>query len=434
MRSECFELFANFFILALPATYHLRTYFYYHTKMSSICCIVPEYILHAIIEKQEAPEHIIGACRSNIETTKRLHDARIQKGQSITSAQLQQAAEGIVPPYIHENIARHAATAEQRETFLRTLEHDTKFRAAAEAVHHLERTIYDVHHSYDLSRDNVMIEEGGVLVSKTADPSENANECYIGFKKTYDFYFDFFKRDSLNGRGLKLDGFVHYGERYANAFWDGTEMVFGDGDGHIFNGFTDELDVIAHELTHGMVQYASPLDYKFQSGALNESIADVFGIMVKQWGKDPGHPQTVDQSNWLIGEGIWAEGINGKALRDMKNPGTAYDDKKVGKDRQPAHWKDFKKLEISEDRGGVHINSGIPNHAFYLAASKIGGYAWNGAGSIWYKAIASGKLSTNATFKEFADLTIKNAGEHMQKVREAWMLVGYPFPESREEL
>jgi Zn-dependent metalloprotease len=230
---------------------------------------------------------------------------------------------------------------------------------------------------------------------------------------------------------MKLEGFVHAGDLY-NAFWDGQHLVFGDGDGIIFDSFTDGLDVISHEFTHGVVEYASDLDYKFQCGALNESLADVFGIMVKQWSGEP--PQTADQANWLIGEGIWGAGVNGRALRDMKNPGTAYNDARVGADPQPAHWSDFKKLPLSNDRGGVHINSGIPNRAFFLAATMIGGYAWEGAGPIWYRALTSGKLRENATFKEFADLTIENAGEHVDKIREAWTLVGYPFPENRNEL
>jgi len=369
--------------------------------MAPLCCIVPEHVLRAIVEKGEAPQHIIEACQSTIDKTRQIQDARIQHGQGIASAQQQQ------------------------------------FTEVAGTVRHLKRTVYNAQNFEDLddiSRDKVMIKEGGALISEEDDPTKDANECYTGFKKTYDFYFDFFKRNSINGRGLKLDGFVHFGNGYRNAFWDGRKMVFGDGDGVIFDGFTNELDVIAHELTHGVVQYASPLNYRFQSGALNESLADVFGIMVKQWAEDPEHPQTVEEANWLIGEGIWAEGINGRALRDMKNPGTAYDDRRVGKDSQPAHWNDFKKLTLSVDWGGVHINSGIPNHAFYLAASKIGGYAWEGAGPIWYRALTSGKLGENATFKEFADLTIENAREHVGKVREAWKLVGYPFSEQRDEL
>ena len=402
--------------------------------MAPFCCIVPEYVLRAIVESGVAPQNTINACHSTIEKIRQIQDARIQHGQRIESAQQQQVAEGIIPSFIHENIAQHAAIAEQRETSLRTLEHSTKIRAAAGTLRHLKRTVYDAQNSWDLDnppKDKLMIEEGGVLVSVEKDPTKDANECYIGFKKTYDFYFDFFKRDSIDGRGLKLDGFVHFGKNFGNAMWDGRDLIFGDGDGIVFDGFTDELDVIAHEFTHGVVQYTSPLNYTFQSGALNESLADVFGVMVKQWAEDPEHPQTADQANWLIGEGIWAEGINGRALRDMKNPGTAYNDRFVGKDPQPAHWDHFQKLKLSVDSGGVHINSGIPNRAFYLAASMIGGYAWEGAGPIWYKALTSGKLGENATFKEFADLTIENASEHVDKIKEAWIRVGYPFPVKR---
>lgn len=366
--------------------------------MAPFCCIVPEYVLRAIVERGVAPQNTINACHSTIEKIRQIQDARIQHGQRTESAQQQQVAE------------------------------------AASTLRHLKRTVYDAQNSWDFKnppKDKFMIKEGGVLISEEEDPTKNANECYIGFKKTYDFYFDFFKRDSIDGRGLKLDGFVHFGEDFGNAIWDGKDMIFGDGDGFIFDGFTDELDVIAHEFTHGVVQYTSPLNYTLQSGALNESLADVFGVMVKQWAEDPEHPQTVDQANWLIGEGIWAEGINGRALRDMKNPGTAYNDRFVGKDPQPAHWDHFQELELSVDSGGVHINSGIPNRAFYLAASMIGGYAWEGAGPIWYKALTSGKLGENATFKEFADLTIENASEHVDKIKKAWTRVGYPFPVKR---
>ena len=133
---------------------------------------------------------------------------------------------------------------------------------------------------------------------------------------------------------MKLDGFIYAGDFY-NAFYNGREFVFGDGDGVIFDGFTDKLDVIAYEVTYGVVEYISLLPNKFQSGALNKSIVDVFGIMIKKWSE--GTSQTVDQANWLIGEGIFATDINGKALQDMANPGTAYNEDRVGNDRQPAH-------------------------------------------------------------------------------------------------
>ncbi|KAF4170831.1 hypothetical protein CNMCM8694_005646 [Aspergillus lentulus] len=401
--------------------------------MAPSCSIIPEYVLQTIVENGVAPQHVINRCQSTIEKVRQLRDVRIRHGQSITGTQRQQTSQGIIPPYILESIARNAATEQQREAARHTLAHGAKHRTVAGPVRQLNRTVYDAQNSRNdpPPRNKRLIEEGGELLTMEEDPTNNANECYVGLGKTYDFYFNFFQRNSFDNNGKKLEGFVHAGDLY-NAFFDGNELVFGDGDGIVFDGFTDELDVIGHEFTHGVVQYTSPLQYYEQSGALNESCADVFGIMIKQWGENPKSPQTVDQANWLIGEGLWAEGVNGRALRDMKNPGTAYDDAKVGKDRQPAHWEDFKR--IREDGGGVHINSGIPNRAFYLAATMIGGYAWEGAGPIWYRALTSGKLREDATFKEFADLTIESAGEHVDKIREAWNLVGYPFPEPRDQL
>ncbi|KAJ5150899.1 uncharacterized protein N7482_010151 [Penicillium canariense] len=369
--------------------------------MASMCCIVPEHVLERAVEARQVPQHILNACQSTLEKTRELQNTRVAHGRHLLFGQEQQPSEGIVPPYIHEIIARQAVTEEQRDSSLSTVAHDTKYRVVAGKIRRLNRTIYNAHHSMDEdpARDKIMIKEGGPPITKEQDPSYDANECYNGFQKTYDFYFEFFKRDSIDDRGLKLDGFVHYGDRYLNAFWNGKEMVFGDGDGVIFNGFTDELDVIGHELTHGVVQYTM--------------------------GK---------QSNWLIAEGIWGKGINGRGLRDMKAPGTAYDDSKVGSDPQPAHWKSFKKLPLTSDRGGVHINSGIPNRAFYLASTMIGGYSWETAGPVWYKALTSGELSENATFREFAELTIRNAGDYEEKIREAWKQVGYPFVEGRDEL
>ncbi|GAB1218260.1 hypothetical protein ATERTT37_007513 [Aspergillus terreus] len=403
--------------------------------MAHLCAFVPQYVLEGIVEKGLAPEHIINRCQSTIDKTTQLRDTRGRHVQSIAAAQQQRISQGIIPPYILESIARNPATEQQREAARHTLALSTKHRTAAARVRELHRTVYDAQNSRKPRppRKKILIQEGGKLLSEAEDPTNNANECYNGLGKSYDFYFNFFQRNSVDDNGFELDGFVHAGDLY-NAYWDGYELVFGDGDGVIFDGFTDELDVIGHEFSHGVVEHTSPLPYAFQSGALNESLADAFGVMIKQWGE--GTPKTVDQADWLVGEGIWAEGVNGRALRDMANPGTAYDDPRVGKDPQPAHWKDFKKLSASDDEGGVHINSGIPNRAFYLAATKIGGYAWEGAGAIWYRALASGKLRKDgkAKFKDFADLTIENAGEHVDKVREAWTLVGYPFAEERHEL
>ena len=203
------------------------------------------------------------------------------------------------------------------------------------------------------------------------------DEAYDGLGATFALFWEAYQRNSIDDAGMPLDATVHYDQDYDNAFWDGTQMVFGDGDGELFNRFTISLDVIGHELTHGVTEKESGLAYFNQSGALNESISDVFGSLVKQ--RLLG--QTADQADWLIGAELLTAKVNGVALRSMKAPGTAYDDPVLGKDPQPGHMNDF--VRTNQDNGGVHINSGIPNRAFYLAATAIGGKAWDQAGQIW---------------------------------------------------
>ncbi len=159
-------------------------------------------------------------------------------------------------------------------------------------------------------------------------------------------------------------------------------MVFGDGDGSIFVGFTKSLDVIGHELTHGVsAEEAKGLEYHDQPGALNESISDVFGSMVKQYALG----QDATQADWLIGNDILGPDFHGVALRSMAAPGTAYDDPQLGKDPQPATMAQY--VQTQNDNGGVHINSGIPNKAFHDAAVALGGNAWETAGKVWYAAL-----------------------------------------------
>ena len=217
---------------------------------------------------------------------------------------------------------------------------------------------------------------------------------------------------------------VHYGTRYDNAFCDGTQMVFGDGDGVIFQPFTRSLDVIGHELAHGVTQYTSGLNYQDQSGALNESVSDVFGVLVKQ--RLLG--QSADQADWLVGAELLADDVEGVALRSMAAPGTAYDDPRLGKDPQPAHLRDY--VETTDDNGGVHINSGIPNKAFHVLATTLGGNAWEVAGQVWVNTI-TGDISADCDFATFAALTLTAAGsrhgadsEVATAVRAAWESVG----------
>ena len=252
-----------------------------------------------------------------------------------------------------------------------------------------------------------------------------ADEAYDGLGATWRLWFEGFGRDSLDGKGMPLLATVHYGIDYDNAFWDGTQMVFGDGDGVIFERFTRSLDVIGHELAHGVTEHTAGLLYQGQSGALNESLSDVFGVLVRQYSLG----QTAAEADWLIGADLLAPGVQGRALRDMLHPGTAYDDPRLGTDPQPADMDHF--VVTTDDHGGVHINSGIPNRAFALAALAIGGHAWEDAGHIWYAALTGDGIAADCDFATFADLTVAAAARRngdgsaqASAVRAAWEQVG----------
>ncbi len=246
----------------------------------------------------------------------------------------------------------------------------------------------------------------GRMVRREGEPATDdaaADEAYDGLGATWQLLNDAYGRDSLNGRGMPLRATVHFGEDYANAFWDGTRMVFGDGDGQYFHRFTISIDVIGHELAHGVTEHTADLVYSGQSGALNESMSDVFGSLVKQ--RELG--QSADQADWLIGAELFTERVRGEALRSMMAPGTAYDDPVLGTDPQPATMDDY--VETTDDNGGVHINSGIPNHAFYVAATTMGGKAWEKAGLIWYDSLRDAKIRPTSGFKAFARATVRQA-------------------------
>ncbi len=266
-----------------------------------------------------------------------------------------------------------------------------------------ENTVYDVAGGEEQALP-------GRLVRGTTDPPTGdaaVDEAFDGAATTADFYREEFDRDSVDGRGLDLVSSVHFGQRYDNAFWTGDQMVYGDGGGGVFvpGGLTRAIDVIAHELTHGVTQFSAGLEYRGQSGALNESFSDVFGILVKHRaeGIDAG------TASWLIGEDILEPSLGG-ALRNMIAPGTAY-----AGDDQPADMDGYVDLPADDDprndNGGVHINSGIPNRAFAEAARELGGDAWETVGPVWYAVLTGGELSRFADFEDCAALTVEAAGE-----------------------
>ncbi len=266
----------------------------------------------------------------------------------------------------------------------------------------------------------------GKLVRKEGDPAsmdDVVNAAYDGAGTVYDLYFKQYQRDSLDGNGMTLKSTVHHRRNYNNAFWNGQQMAYGDGDGVIFTHMT-ELSVIGHELSHGVVQFSGGLMYRDQSGALNESFADVFGALTVQYNLQ----QSASDADWLIGKGILGPDINGVSLRSMKAPGQAYDDQILGKDPQPYHMDLF--VNTTSDNGGVHINSGIPNHAFYLLAQYLGGNAWEKAGHIWYDTMQAVN-NPNATFNDWADKTLEKARDRFGNgsmevmfTKRAWKLVG----------
>jgi Zn-dependent metalloprotease len=338
------------------------------------------------------------------------------------------AACSIVPPHILRAILLNGDRRQQAAAWS-TLTDSEQFRGERRILNALaplagtapgrkRRTIYDARHGYALPGRLVR----GERDPKSKDPA--VNEAYDGSGATYDFFYRALGRNSIDGRGSRLDSTVHYGFHYDNAFWNGRQMVYGDGDGEIFRRFTVALDVIAHELTHGLTQNEADLEYRDQSGALNESFSDVFGSLVKQYRRK----QSAAEADWLIGAGLFMPGIKARGIRSMKAPGSAYDDPVLGKDPQPAHMRDY--VRTFEDGGGVHINSGIPNHAFYQLAVRLGGFAWEKAGIIWYRTLCE-KLGASASFSDAMNMTVHMAGEifgansrEQKETRAAWAEVG----------
>lgn len=341
-----------------------------------------------------------------------------------------------VPPYLLARIAavrepefQHAAAAARATLAAPRPYHpgrsnlelsiDESGALVAEAVPAPDRTIFDAKNRETLP---------GVRVRGEDDPASgdaSVDEAFDGLGATFDFYWDAYQRNGIDGAGGALLATVHYGKDYDNAFWNGERMVFGDGDDEVFTGFTKSLTVIAHELTHGVTEHEGGLVYQGQSGALNESLSDVFGCLTEQHQLG----QTADEASWLVGAGIFTDAVQGRALRSMIEPGTAYDDDVLGRDPQPANMSGY--VVTGGDNGGVHINSGIPNRAFALAAVELGGRAWERAGLVWYRTLTSGSLSRTANFAAFAAATIRAAGAEfgatsaeVSAVRSGWKTVG----------
>ncbi|MFE2879236.1 M4 family metallopeptidase [Streptomyces roseus] len=331
----------------------------------------------------------------------------------------------IVPPHILDSLAQSEDSAVsalaqrtlERDSLLRTQPRAGAVAPAGTPSDQPQRTIYDAAQQDTLPGREVLAESG------PRPKDQTVNRAYAGLGTTFDFYFKAYGRHSIDDSGLPLDATVHYGDQYGNAFWNGRQMVIGDGLGDIIGDFTVPVDVIGYALTHGVTQYSANLEYSGQSGALKESISDIFGSLIKQHALG----QTAKQADWLIGAGLFGPAT---ALRSLEAPGTAYDHPDLGTDPQRATMDDY--VQTKGDNGGVHINSGIPNHAFYLLATALGDHAWERAGKIWYATLTGGKLAADAGFADFARLTSATAktlygdGDVIRALHKAWSTVGIP--------
>ncbi|KAF7553198.1 hypothetical protein G7Z17_g3804 [Cylindrodendrum hubeiense] len=410
--------------------------------------IVPPHLLRGIAESKVNPEHVRKAALQSLGAREKFTQLRCDRIAALTTPRGYQRSGGesanvqrqqIVPPDMLRNISESEHVDEAaRARAKRDLEHVEGLLGHIQAQGSTQQTLgagqskdskkESPHRSvYDAKNSSDEGDLPGKLIRSEGEDKvkdKAVNDAYENVGIVLEFYKNRFDWNSIDNKNMDVKSSVHFGEAYENAFWDPErlQMVFGDG-GEFLNNFTGCIDVIGHELTHAVTEHTSPLDYSGQPGALNEHVSDVFGIMVKQQVQD----EKSDVADWLIGEDCILPGVKGVALRSMKAPGTAYDDPRFGKDPQPNHMKDYKVM--SDDNGGVHIYSGIPNRAFYLASVAFGGYSWEKAGKIWWAALNSGKIAAKSHFRQFADVTVESAeeefGEDAAKiVRKAWTDVG----------
>ncbi len=371
-------------------------------------------------ENKEAPQKDEAAEQNNNLNLK-LREEITNKSQGlVTQIEATERPAGVIPPYMLKEMAIRNPSVKAHIDTLESMKNNDVWWwpfpwPKPSTPSNGEREVYDAKGKTSLPGTKARFEGE----NPTADT--NVDNAYDYTGQVRSFYKDVFNRNSIDGQGMKYVSTVNYGKNYENAFWNGKQMTYGNpGPDSPFASFV-LLDVCGHEITHGITEKEAHTKYYGQSGALNESYSDVFGELIQQ----KANNQLAKDADWVIGDGIWKSTVNGRGLRDMMNPGTAYDDPKIGKDPQPAHMKDYKKM--SGDNGGVHYNSGIPNRAFALFATNVGGHAWEGPAQIWYAARAA--AGSNPSFAQFAHHTIEQAKKlgytsEVAKLEKAWDDVG----------
>src|SRR5512143_2712439 len=270
-------------------------------------------------------------------------------------------------------------------------------------------TVYDCKHHQTLP---------GALVAKPGTSKDaTAKRTFKETTAVAEFYRKVFKRNSVDDAGMTLLSSVHYGVDYDNAMWNGTQMVYGDGDNSLFVDFTKGNDVIGHELTHGVTQHTLQLGYSGDAGGLNESLSDCFGSMFRQWQAK----QDAASADWLIGSDILGPTAKKKGYTCLRNMADPADKHCIAP--QPVKYSQITK--------GMdpHYSSGPPNLAFCLACKGAGGKSWETVGQVWYRAMTGFGPSPKMKMKAFATRTRDLAGKMFDKkvaaaVDTGWKAVG----------
>lgn len=341
----------------------------------------------------------------------------------------------IIPPYILKNMIAHdvdigepcthlVSTLESTNEFRRKFEESPDQREHAASMfmmpkRTLMRAIYNA--------NNSLILPGVLARSEGQKPTGDVaiDNLYDLIGDVYTFFKDLWARHSIDDRGMIIEAVAHFGLLYDNAFWENGRLMAGDGDQINFGSFTSDLSVIAHELTHGLTQLEAGIIYKGQTGATNEHISDAFGISIDHY----VNRSIFQNSSWYIGSKLLRPEmkLNARGIRSLAEPGTAFNDPRMGKDIQPAHFKDYIHTSLSDE---VHINSGILNRGFYLVCEQLQEPSWSKPIRIWYRALCEYANKTTG-FEDWAAMTTRSTidlfgagGDEYKAVRRAWNAVG----------
>ena len=381
----------------------------------------------------DAVEDIVAALQTAGKIAQ-IHERRIQErvermrrrpvSQGAAEGVTERRAEAVIPAALLEAIAERGSSGQRvwaqatiaSSPAASTLAYAQREQQVTEGLR-FSRTVLDARGGEDVSAALLVRSEGD---GPTGDVA--VDEAFESLGATARFYHDVLGYDFPGSPAGRLTAVVHYGKDFVNCFWDGSRVVIGDGDGQLFHRFTAAMDVIAHELSHGVMSETG-LVYEGQSGALLESLCDVFGVMTKQYSL---HQTSALEAGWLVGDGLL---VKGGAIRSMAAPGTAYDDPVLGRDPQPDHLDAY--VADSPQYQSALVNCGIPNHAYYLAAAALPGPAWEFVGRVWFSAAMSGRLRPRSGFAAFAGLTLAecrrlfgDGDPEIAAIRQAWRKVG----------